>query len=89
MRQEYINLQAVGGLSIKNMSLNHTSIIKELKSHQEEVTQSMKDVLKELFMETIYMFNMTNQENIPPNIPPMFHSQGQSQDATLHKIDPT
>ena len=35
MQQEYINLQAVGGLTIKNMSLNHINIIEELKSHQE------------------------------------------------------
>ena len=89
MRQEYINLQAVEGLTIKNMSLNHTNIIEELKSHQEEVTQSIKDELKENFMEIICIFNMANQENIPPNITPIFNSQGQAQDETSNEIDPT
>ena len=50
MQQEYINLQAVEGLTIRIMSRNHTNIIKELKTHQEEVTKSMKDEIKANFM---------------------------------------
>ena len=34
------------------------------------------------------MFNMANEDNTPPNIPPMFNSQGQSQDPTSNNIGP-
>ena len=49
----------------------------------------MKDELKANFMETMYIFNMVNQENTPPNIPPMFNGQEQDQDTTSNNIDST
>ena len=49
----------------------------------------MKHELKANLTETMYMFNMDNQDNIPSNIPPMFNSQEQAQDAASNNIDQT
>ena len=42
MRQEYSDLQDVGGLSINDSLLNQANIIKELKEHQVLMSNKMK-----------------------------------------------
>ena len=34
MRQEYLALQEVGGLAINSSTMNHVSLVQELKTHQ-------------------------------------------------------
>ena len=43
MQKEYSDLKAVGGLSVQNSSLN---LIKELKEHQEQITNNLRDDIK-------------------------------------------
>ena len=78
MRQEYSDLQDVGGLSINNSLLNQANIIKELKEHQVLMANSMKTEFNANIMQTFQALNMLenhddmgdfqeNNENIATN----------------------
>ena len=74
MRQQYLDLQAVGGLMIQHSSLN---IVQELKDNQEKLSNSLKVEFQNGIRETMHAFNLSNQENINPNlgfIPPTYLS---------------
>ena len=71
MRKEYNDLDAVGGLTVANSSIN---MVKELKEHQEFLANNMKESLKQEFAETIQALNLTNEEeNMDPNPPPQYN----------------
>ena len=73
MRKEYNELQAVGGLTVPTSSLN---LIRELKEHNELLTDNLKNEIQNGLFETIQALNISsqNQENIPPNMqPPSFN----------------
>ena len=67
MRKEYLDLDAVGGLTVETSSLN---LIRELKSNQETLASNLKNEIQEGLVETLQALNLTsrNQENIDPNI---------------------
>ena len=67
MRKKYSDLQAVGGLSVQNSSLN---LIKELKEHQEQITNNLRDDIQTSIFESMRAFNLVSQkqENMDPNI---------------------
>ena len=67
MRKEYRELQAVGGLSIQNSSIN---LMQELKSHQKHITNTLREEIQTGIFETMQAFNLAsqNQENVDPNI---------------------
>ena len=78
MRQEYSDLQDVGGLSINNSLLNQANIIKELKEHQVLMTNNMKTEFNANIMQTFQALNLLenqdnmvdfqeNEENVTPN----------------------
>ena len=62
MRQQYLDLQAVGGLTMQTSSLN---IVQQLKENQERLSESLKLEFQNGIRETI---NLMNQENISPNV---------------------
>ena len=65
MRQEYSDLQDVGGLSINNTLLNQANIIQELKDHQVQMSNDMKSEFNANIMQTFQALNMmNNQENV-------------------------
>ena len=64
MRQEYSDLQDVGGLSVNNTLLNQANILQELKDHQVQISNDMKTEFNANIMQTFQALNMmTNQEN--------------------------
>ena len=52
MRQEYSDLQDVGGLTVNNSLTNQSNIIQELKAHQELMTNNMKSEFNANLMHT-------------------------------------
>ena len=66
MRKEYLDLDAVGGLTVESSSLN---LIRELQSIQKNFASNLKSEIQEGLVETLQAFNLTsyNQENIDPN----------------------
>ena len=74
MRGQYSELQAFGGITAQNASLN---VVKELEENQERLSNSLKVDVQNGICETMQVLNLSNQENISPNqgfIPPSFHS---------------
>jgi len=67
MQKEYSDLKAVGGLSVQNSSLN---LIKELKEHQEQITNNLRDDIQTGILKSMRSFNLAsqNQENMDPNM---------------------
>ena len=61
MRQQYLDLHAVGGLTLQTSSLY---IVQRLKENQERLSESLKLEFQNGIRETI---NLINQENISPN----------------------
>ena len=76
--------------------MNHVSIVQELKTHQEENSNNLKDELKANLMQTLQAFSMTeDSENIDPNLPPycqptgyMDHNMMGDQEKMLAAINP-
>ena len=69
MRSEYLDLQEVGGLTINNSTLSQVNLVKELKSHQEQMSNNLKEELKANLMQTLQAFSMAEDlENIDPNL---------------------
>ena len=64
MRKEYLDLQDVGGLTVQTSSLN---LVKELKEHQEMLSQDLRNEIRSNIYETFQTLNM-NEENINPNV---------------------
>ena len=62
MRQEYLDLDEVGGLTVNNSLVNQMNLVKELKEHQENVANETKKDLTENFMQTLNAFSMTGDE---------------------------
>ena len=53
IREEYLDLQELGNLTINNSSLSQENMIQELKVHEEAITNNMKEELKANFMQTL------------------------------------
>ena len=62
IHQQYLDLQAVGGLTMQTSSLN---IVQQLKENQEKLSESLKLEFQNGIRGTI---NLMNQENISPNV---------------------
>ena len=83
IRSEYLTLQEVGGLTINGSMMNHASLVHELKTQQEEVSNSLKQELKANLMQTLQAFSMTEDtKNIDPNLSPY----GQSTNNMYHNM---
>ena len=75
MRQEYLDLQEVGGLTVNNSLLNQANVIQDLKDHQQLMTNNLKSDITTNLMNTFKALNLveenvedeyqSNQENIP------------------------
>ena len=65
MRQQYLALQAVGGLTIQNSSIN---LVNKLKQNKEILWSSLKEEVQNSIRETLQAFHLANQENVNPNI---------------------
>ena len=73
MQSEYLDLQEVGGLTINNSTLSQVNLVKELKSHQEQMSNNLKEELKANLMQTLQAFSMAEDfENIDPNLNPPY-----------------
>ena len=68
MREEYNDLDEVGGLSVDNSSLNQAHILQEMKIHQEQMAERMEQNLKINMIETLTGLcgQLENEENIAP-----------------------
>ena len=65
MRDEYHELQAVGGLMVQSSSLK---LIQELKEQQEQVANDVKNEVCQGILETLQEYNIAgNQENVNTN----------------------
>ena len=64
MRQEYSDLQDVGGLTINNSLTNQVNMIQELKDHQELMTNNLKSEFNSNLMETFRAFNMIDENQM-------------------------
>ena len=64
MRQEYSDLQDVGGLTINNLLTNQANMIQELKEHQELMTNNLKSEFNSNLMETFRAFNMIDENHM-------------------------
>ena len=66
MRQEYLDLQDVGGLTINNSINNQANLIQELKDHQVLMTNNMKEEFNTNMMQTFQALNLleANADNI-------------------------
>ena len=74
MRNEYLALQEVGGLTVNNSILNQANIaqqINEIKEHQDHVALNLKNELADNIMKSLKALNMGNE-----NISPSFHPYG-------------
>ena len=58
MRQEYLDLQAVGGLTINKMMSNQVNIVQELKYHQILMSNNLKQEFNENLMHTFQALNL-------------------------------
>ena len=65
MRQEYSDLQDVGGLTIENSLTNQTKMIQELKKHQELMTNNLKTEFNANLMETFRALNIIDENKMP------------------------
>ena len=65
MRQKYLDLQDVDGLTINTTVSNQANIIQELKDHQVLISNSLKQELNENLMHTFQALNLikTNANN--------------------------
>ena len=65
IRQEYSDLQDVGGLTVNNSLTNQSNMIQELKAHQELMTNNMKSEFNANLMHTFRALNLIdeNQNN--------------------------
>ena len=76
MRKEYLDLQEVGGLTINNSSLSQANLVQELKEHQYELANNMKEQLTDNFVKTLQsMHMMVQDENQNPNIDFASHNE--------------
>ena len=67
MRQQYLELDAVGGLTVGTSSLN---LMKEFRENQEVFANNLKNDIQNGLTETLHAFHVhQNQENIDPNTP--------------------
>ena len=70
-RQQYLDLEAVGGLAIQTSSFN---LIQELKKNQDELSNTLKTEVRNGIQETMQVLSLSvNQKNVNPNkglIPP-------------------
>ena len=74
MRSEYLAPHEVGCLTI-NGTMNHASLVQELETHQEEVSNNLKQELNANLMQNLQAFSMTeDNENMDPNLSPYGHS---------------
>ena len=78
IRQEYLDLQDVGGLTINNSIVNQTNMIQELKDHQVLMSNNMKEEFNANLMHTFRALNLISdnsddvnyqmdKENVPQN----------------------
>ena len=78
MRQEYSDLQDVGGLTINNSLLNQTNMVKELKEHPELMSNNLKLKFNANLLQRFRALNLMedhdnnenyqdNDENVSPN----------------------
>ena len=76
MRKEYLDLEAVGGLTVNNGMESQANMIKEIKDHNSIIAQELKDELRESMLNTLQAFNVIeSDENINPNIMGYDHQQ--------------
>ena len=76
MRKEYLDLEAVGGLTVNNAMESQANMIKELKEHNSIIAQELKDELRESMLHTLQAFNVIeSDENVNPNIMGYDHQQ--------------
>ena len=74
MRSEYLALHEVGGLTI-NGTMNHASLVRELKTHQKQVSDNLKRELKANLMQKLQAFSMTeDNENMDQHLSSYGHS---------------
>ena len=74
MRQQYLDLDAVGGLTVQNSSLN---MMQELKNSHEQLSNTLKHEVQTGIREELQAFNLSlQQENINPNLPPQWAGYG-------------
>ena len=66
MRKEHRELQAVGGLTVHNSSLN---LMKEFKAYHEQMNNTLREDIQNSLHDTIKALNVIsqNQENVNPN----------------------
>ena len=66
MRKEYRDLQAVGGLTIQNSSLN---LMKEFKEYHEQMNNTLREDIQNSLHETVQALNVIshNQTNVNPS----------------------
>ena len=71
VREEYSDLDEVGGLTLKNSVLNQANILQELKNHQEEMAVRMEQNFKINMIETMSGLckQIGNEENHQPANP--------------------
>ena len=58
MRQEYSDLQDVGGLTVNNSLLTQANVVKELKEHQECMSNNLKTEFNANMMQTFKALNL-------------------------------
>ena len=67
MRQEYHDLQEVGGLTVNDGMRHQANILREIKDHQQNVANEIKEELTANFLQSLQAYHMpTGQENIHP-----------------------
>ena len=66
IRQEYLDLQDIGGLTINNTMFNQANIFQELKDHQVLMSNNLKQEFNKNLMHTFQAFSLieTNANNL-------------------------
>ena len=58
MRHEYSDIQDIGGLTVNNSLLNKVNMVKELKEHQELMSNNLKTEFSENLIYTFQALNL-------------------------------
>ena len=83
-RKAYRDLKRVKALNIKNSTIAHTTMMEELKNHQQETIYEMTNALKNSLYQTVNM--MTNEEETDHSANAVTMQSLQKEIAELKKI---
>ena len=64
MRQEHLELTAVGALNIQQSSLNEAKLLQTLNEHQEQISQRLDEHFKINFIEALTQFNQIENQSV-------------------------